>query len=122
MALKHRVQQLVSYVEQGKILEAIEEFYADDVTMQDNLNPPTVGKPANLARERQFLASVAQVHENRAAAVIVDAPHAAIHWRFDFTGTNGRRMRFDQIAYQTWVGDRIAHERFVYDPGTLEAA
>jgi ketosteroid isomerase-like protein len=122
MSTQQRVQELISYVEQGRILDALDEFYADDVVMQDNHNPPTVGKAANVERERALLAGIAEVHENRAGAVLVDGDRAAINWRFEFTGADGRRYRFDQVALQTWRDGRIVRERFFYDSATLAAA
>ena len=119
MPTRNRVQELVRYVEQGKILEAIDEFYADNVVMQDNGNTPTVGKAANRERETQFMAFIREVHQNRAAAVLVDGAYAVINWHFEFTGVDGNRTRFDQLAFQTWLGDRIVHERFYYDSATL---
>jgi ketosteroid isomerase-like protein len=119
MPSRERVRDLVAYVERGRILEAIDEFYADDVVMQDNHAPPTVGKAANREREQAFAALIAEVHENRAAAVLVDGDRAVINWRFDFTGTDGTRYRFDQLAFQSWKGDRIVNERFYYDSATL---
>lgn len=116
-----RVQELIVYVQTGRILEAIEEFYADDVVMQENTAPPTAGKAANAKREAAFLADVAEVHENRAVAFVVDGDRAVIHWIFDFTARDGRRYRMDQVASQTWRGDRIVHERFYYDSASLAA-
>jgi len=34
---------LIAMAEQGKFLEAIQEFYAEDATMQENNQPPRVG-------------------------------------------------------------------------------
>ena len=34
------------------------EFYAEDAVMQDNANKPTVGRAANIEREKQFMNSV----------------------------------------------------------------
>ncbi len=36
--LNDRVNDLVGYIRSGRILEAMREFYADDVEMQDILN------------------------------------------------------------------------------------
>jgi len=122
MPTPERVRDLVSYVERGRFPEAIEEFYAEDVEMRDNLAPPTVGRAANVERERGFVAYIAELHESRAESVLIDGDRVVIHWILDLTGTDGKRMRFDQLAYQLWVGDRIVRERFVYDPGTLAVA
>src|SRR5207237_7295054 len=81
--VRDRVHQLVARAEQWKILEAMQEFYADNVVMQENLNAPTVGLTANLERERAFVASVAKVNEMRAKAVLVDGNRAVINWHQD---------------------------------------
>ena len=122
MPTAERVRDLISYVERGRFPEAIEEFYADDVEMRDNLAPPTVGKAVNVERERGFVAYIAELHESRAESVLIDGDRVVIHWILDLTGTDGKRMRSDQLAYQLWEGDRIVRERFVYDPATLAVA
>jgi hypothetical protein len=43
MPSRERVAALIEHVEQGKYVEALQEFYADDATMQENGNPPRVG-------------------------------------------------------------------------------
>ena len=122
MPTRQRVQEFVSYVEQGKFLEAMEEFYADDIIMQENLKPPTVGKAANIERERGFVAWIADLRLSRAAAVVVDGDQVVIHWQSEYVGTDGAHVRYDQLTHQLWRGDRIARERFVYDPTTLPVA
>ena len=122
MPTTERIRDFVAHVEQGRFPEAIEKFYAENVEMRDNLAPPTVGRAANVERERNFVAYIAELHESRAAAVLVDGDRVVINWILDFTGKDGKRFHYDQLAYQLWDGDRIARERFVYDPATLAAA
>jgi ketosteroid isomerase-like protein len=117
--VRERVEGLIARVEQGRLLEAFEEFYAEDVVMQENANPPTVGKAANREREKAFVASVAAVHESRANAILVDGDRAVIEWVADFTNTEGTRLRIEQTALQTWLGGQIAHERFYYDSASV---
>ncbi len=122
MPSRTRVNDLITRVQQGAILEAIEEFYADDVTMQENRQPPTIGKAANRERERAFLASVARLHESRAPSILIDGDRVVIHWILDYTATDGTRYSLDQLAFQTWRGDRIVAERFFYDSAAIRAA
>ncbi len=49
------VTKLNDMILQGKILEAFDMFYADDVVMQENENEPRVGKDANRAFEESFV-------------------------------------------------------------------
>jgi ketosteroid isomerase-like protein len=116
LTTQQRVHDLIAYVRQGRILDAIAEFYADEVTMQENANAPTVGKAANLERERGFVDFVREWHEARALSVLVTGNEAAINWRLDYTAADGKRYRYDQIAHQVWRDGRIVSERFYYDP------
>jgi len=114
--------KLVEYVKSGRIPEAIQEFYADEAVMQENRQPPTVGKAANLARERAFADSVERFHEVSAVSVSVDGDQVLIEWTFDYTTRAGQRIRMEEIAQQTWRDGRIVRERFFYDSATLLAA
>src|SRR5215207_4429036 len=118
MSTRDQVAQLVRYVEANRILDALDEFYADDVSMQDNHNPPVVGKAANRERERTFF-GVITVHQNRALSVVVDGDHAVINWLFEFTGGDGTRYRMDQLSHQEWKDGRVVKERFYYDSAKI---
>ncbi len=125
-SLRHRVQQLVLHVERGAIFEALDAFYADNVRMQENIQPATHGKAANVEREKQFLSGIAELHGYRAASVLVDGTRSVINWVADFRGTDGKQYHFDQLAVQEWDDDgpdaHIVYERFVYDSASLVKA
>ena len=55
MTTRERVQGLQDYIRGGRIIDAMREFYAPDVRMQENASPPTVGLEPNIEREKQFL-------------------------------------------------------------------
>jgi ketosteroid isomerase-like protein len=121
MPSRERVQELIAYACEGRFLEALEEFYAEDAALQENAGPPRVGMPALVEFERAVVASIAEAHETQAASFVVDGDRCAINWVFDYTDTAGRRVRMDEIAYQTWRGDKIIRERFFYDTASLAA-
>ena len=112
-----RVRDLLSYVQQGRIVDAMYEFYAPDVTMQENNNPPTVGLEANVEREKKFVASVRQWKRFDVAPVAVDAERgrAVVQSEAEFEGVDGKTYRSDQVAVQTWRDGKIVHEKFYYD-------
>lgn len=118
MPQRSTVDRFVAMVESGDHVGAIEAFYADDATMQENLAPPRVGKAALIAHETAALARVAAVHTHTVKTLLVDGDHVAIHWIFDFTLPDGSTRRFDEMALQTWRGEEIVTERFFYDPAT----
>jgi hypothetical protein len=45
--LKAAVEDLIAKVAGGKSLEAFDRYYADDVTMQENEQPPRIGGRKN---------------------------------------------------------------------------
>ena len=42
-----------------------------------------------------------------------------INWTFVFTRKDGKSFRMEELALQRWQGERIAEERFFYDPEQL---
>lgn len=102
--------------EQGKFLDAIQEFYADNATMQENQRPPRIGMAALLENERRVLRSIKEIRVNRAASFVIDGNRSAINWIYDFIDFDGRSHPRNEIAYQLWHDGKIIEERFYYDP------
>jgi ketosteroid isomerase-like protein len=115
MSTQEDVAQLIALVVDGNFLEAIEKFYAEDATMQENNGPPRVGLAALLENERRALAYMSQLRP-QALSNIVNGDRAAIHWIFDFVDPQGVGHRIDEVAYQQWRDGKIVQERFFYDP------
>ena len=118
-----RVRDLVGYIQQGRIIDAMYEFYADDTVMQENNNPPTVGLEANVERERKFVASVRQWKRLDVLSVAVDAERGrtVVQSELEFEGVDGKPYHIDQVAVQQWRGGKIVHEKFYYDTGAAKA-
>src|SRR5262245_17486726 len=119
MPTEDRIEGLIAMVERGEFLAALEEFYAEDASMQENLGAPRVGLPALLANERRVLAGFEKVQARCLRPVLTKGDHAVIHWLFEFTGRDGKLLRLDELALQRWQGERVAEERFYYDPSQL---
>jgi ketosteroid isomerase-like protein len=119
MPSRERVAALVAMVEQGKYVEAIEEFYTLDATMQENNQPSRGGREVLVAVERKTLAAHKAVRTEPGSSFLLDGERVVIHWRFEFTRNDGTRLRMDELALQRWRGDRISEERFFYDPAQV---
>ena len=99
---------------------AIERWYAEDAAMQENQAEPRVGRAGLMAREAKTLAAMAGVKSELIAGPLIDGDQVAIRWRFTFTTRSGKRIRQEEVAWQTWKGDRIWRETFFYDPKQME--
>ena len=121
MSIKPQVLDLISLVENGQMLEAMTRYYAENIAMQENVAPPTVGFAENYAREAAFYGSLEALKFNL-VSVLVEGDRAAINWVFEYTTADGTPYRMDEIAIQTWRDGRIIHERYIYDTASLALA
>ena len=91
------VEDLIAKVVGGKALEAFDRYCADDVTMQENEQPPRVGKAAcrtfeEIKAVRTYVCDRYVISGNKAFIVYrIDADHA--EW-----GT----LNMSEVAIQEW--------------------
>jgi ketosteroid isomerase-like protein len=121
MPSRERVNAFVATVREGRYVDAIADFYAPEASMRDNLGEPRAGRDTLIATEKAMLASVQRIATRRAAPVIVDGDRVVIGWLFEITASDGQVRRLDELALQTWRGDRIVEEQFYFDPAQLAA-
>src|SRR5262249_22974337 len=110
------VETLIARVERGGFDVALEEFYADTASMQENLDPPRQGLANLVAHERKVMASFPRITARCIAPVLIDGDTVVINWLFEFTRADGGTLRLDELARQRWEGDKVVEERFYYDP------
>jgi ketosteroid isomerase-like protein len=120
MPSRARVEQLIALVENGKYVEALQEFYADDATMQENNQPPRSGLELLVKHEQGVMAAFKEIRTLPVQSFLVDGDHVVINWVFEFVGNDGRKFRMDELAHQVWRADKIIRERFYYDPARQE--
>ena len=120
MPSPERVAALVAMVEQGKYVEAIREFYTEDASMQENGEPPRTGRDRLIDHEWRMLSAHRGARTLPGSSVLVDGDMTVVRWVFEFTRMDGTRFRMEELALQRWRGDRIAEERFFYDPAQLQ--
>jgi hypothetical protein len=99
---------------------AIEDFYTEDASMQENGGTPRVGRAVLVAHERAALARAKSVDSECVGPLFVNGDHVVIRWAFVFHGHDGRKTRIEELAYQRWEGERIAQETFFYDPAQFK--
>jgi len=119
MPSREHIAEFVRMVEAGEFVEAMEAFYAADATAQENNEPPRIGLPALLAHERKTLATAGRAKARCLTPPVVDGDTVVLHWEFIFPSASGALVRFEELVLQTWRGDRLASERFFYDPRQL---
>jgi len=117
MTVKELAQELTNMVIAGRVMEAFEKFYGDDVIVIENNEPERVGKEVNREFHKKFMENVGEVHETKVNHLATDEEKgiAFIYWHFDMTSKDGKRRVVDEVAVQKWVDGKIVKERFFYD-------
>ena len=113
------LERFIARVESNAHAEAIEEFYTEDASMQENNAAPRVGRDNLVAHERKVLSRAKSVRSRCVRPVFVNGDRVVIRWIFEFEWRDGGATRMEELAYQRWSGDRIAEEQFFYDPAQL---
>src|SRR4029450_5228560 len=120
MPTRARLDEFIAAVVSGDHAGAIERFYTEDASMQENAAAPRIGRDLLVAHERAVLERVERVTSTCVTSV-VEGDRVAIHWVSRSAYKSGKTGRFDEVALQEWRGDRVFRERFFYDPSKLAA-
>jgi ketosteroid isomerase-like protein len=111
---KKTVDELNSMVSQGKLLEAFDLYYADDVVMQENETAPRVGKAANRTVEEGFVNGLTAFSATPTAVGIGDNV-SVVEWYYDFNHKEWGPQKKNQVSVQHWKDGKIVKEKFYYD-------
>lgn len=113
--LKTNVDQLNQMILEGKILEAFEKFYDENVVMQDNDFPPRIGKDVNRQYEEAFVNGLTAFRGAKVLNTIISDDLAVTEWWFDFTHKDYGDRNYRQLAVQRWKNGKIVEEKFYYN-------
>lgn len=113
--VKARLHGLIDYIKNGRIIDAMHEFYAPHAKMQENGNAPTVGLEANVEREKQFLAQVKDWKGFTVTGAAAEGDRTFMETIIEFTNHQGQHVRMEQVSCARWENGKIVHERFYYD-------
>ena len=121
MPSRETVDAFVAQVVTGDHIGAIRDWYAEDAWMQENQAPPRVGRQLLMEHEAKTLARSARVDTKLLAPPLIDGDRVALRWRFTFIpkAEGAQPVSMEEVAWQTWRGDKIATETFFYDPNQI---
>lgn len=120
MPSREKVQAFVAHVMRGDHVGAIRDWYTEDAWMQENPGGARrEGIQSLMAHEAKVLARYDSVETELLDPPLMDGDRVAIRWRFTFKRAGSGDTVIEEIAWQTWRGDRICGEIFFYDPSQL---
>lgn len=113
MSLELNVRKLNELIQQKRLVDGIEAFYADDVAMVEAGAEPMVGKAANRDRELAFEGGLKSWKATLLASAVDESNGTALNqWAIDFEHEQWGAGALRQVAVQQWRDGRIVHEAF----------
>ncbi len=119
MSLLEKAQQLCQMMGEGKMLDAFEELYHEDVVVVEANGDTRNGKDAQRKAIHDWMGSIKENHGGGVGAITSneEAGTTSIESWVDVTMEHGR-MKMEEVAVQKWQDGQIIHERFYYNiPG-----
>ena len=98
MPTPETLERFIARVEQNAHVEAVEKFYTADASMQENQSAPRLGRDNHAANERKVMARALSVTSECVRPVLGNG--------------DGTFTHMEELAWQRWEGERIAHETF----------
>lgn len=120
MPSKERVEEFITKVETNKHDEAIEEFYAEHASMQENQSTPRRGRSNLIENERKVLAKAKSVYSTCIRPVFINNEHVVIRWKFRFVWRDNTITEIEEMTFQRWEKDHIVEEKFYFDPEQMK--
>src|SRR5689334_14393740 len=104
-------KRLNDMIRSGKILEALDEFFAEDCVFQEGNSAPRRGKATN----REFLAGFFKTLKAFNGATLhsqaVSGDVALSEWTFDMVGPNGPIL-WNEVMTRRWRDGKVVSERY----------
>lgn len=113
--IKENVAELVVMIGEGKLLEAFEKYYDENVSMQENEAEARVGKDANRKAEEAFVQGITKINKIEILGVAVGENFSAIEYYMDVEHADYGNIKKNQVAVQNWQNNKIVREKFYYD-------
>jgi len=115
--LETQVRDFAELLRKGRPLDAMERYYAREVTVFENRRLARAGKQQCLEYEREALANQPDPLRFKLVSWAVNeaSGHAFLEYVVRFRSAEGRPVRLEEVAVQTWEAGQIVQEKFYYE-------
>jgi len=121
-SLLDKTTRMIEGLKDGRFVEGMEEFYADDAVNEEPTGDKVEGKAAIIANEKEVLEGVAEYHgiEIRSIGVGSDDGNGNgvtfAEYKLTVDMKDGSKFHPDQVQVTRWENGRAKHIKFYYNP------
>jgi ketosteroid isomerase-like protein len=115
--LKNNVEKLNTLIQEGKIMEAFEKYYSEDVVIQVDGNPPVTGKEQNRKREMIFLQEIEKLNSAEINSVTYGGNGDNVsmtEWVINIENKDGVKKIIYRVNVLHWKDDKIINEKLYF--------
>ena len=115
--LKNTVEKLNTLIQEGKLMEAFEKYYGEEVVIQVNGNPAISGKEANRKREMIFLQEIEKLNSAEIKSVTfggINDNVSVTEWAINIKNKEGEEKTIHRVNVQHWKNDKIINEKLYF--------
>ena len=115
--LKNNVEKLNTLIQEGKIMQAFEKYYGEEVVIQVNGNPPVIGKDKNRRRELIFLQEIEKLNSAEIKSVTfggTDDNISMTEWAIEIINKEEVKKTIYRVNVQHWKDDKIINEKLYF--------
>lgn len=97
---------------QGKILDSIDQFYADDCTFAEPDGSKRTSKRDQRGHLEGFFASLKSFDGATLHGQTVSDDMSMSEWTFKMTGGDGKAIVWNEVLVRKWRNDKIVSEKY----------
>lgn len=114
MNFREANEQLNQMLEAGKAMEAFEQFYSENVSMQENETEPRQGKNFNREQCGGFVNAFPDL-KLKVLSVAYGNNLSMQEILFDYTNEAGEKIHYPELAVRHWENGLVGKEKFYYN-------
>jgi len=109
------INAVLNLLAEGKFIEAMTEYLADDVKLYEGNNDPKIGKAFCIAEEQKLLSTVVDFGGYKVlSGPAVKGDTSFYEAVMEFKTNDGTEHRFEQVVRTKWENGKIVNERFYH--------
>src|SRR5687768_129446 len=108
--IEKSIQDLNNLVINGRLLDAFDKYYHEEVAMQENSTAPVIGKSANREREEKFLSNIVEFRSASVQSMAIGDDVSFVIWKYDYTHKEWGVKNYTQVSVQNWKEGKIIKE------------
>jgi hypothetical protein len=121
MTCFEKAKELYTMLEEGKLPEAKEKYYHDEVIVIQADGKIRKGKEENLAYDKDFIKNIQEIYGGKIIAITSDEKRqiSMVEFWINLKQKDGTKRMIAEVAVQQWEDDKIIEERFYERNKTL---